>query len=78
MNSSGSETHVLTKATSIIMVPTRIRFLITPLLSAWHCGPQIGFSSRWRRGGVGGGGGGTDAPRSMFSLFFGFHQIDSV
>ena len=30
----------MTKATNIIMVPTRIRILITPLLSAWHCGPK--------------------------------------
>ena len=32
-------------ATNTIMVPTRIRFLIIPLLSAWHCGPKIAFSS---------------------------------
>ena len=38
-----SKNACLTKATNIIMVPTRIRFLITPLLSAWHCGPNIGF-----------------------------------
>ena len=37
------------------MVLTRIRFLIIPLLSAWHCGPNIGFSSR-----------GTDAPNRLF------------
>ena len=51
----------LTKATNIIMVPTRIRFLITPLLSAWHCGPNIGFAS-----GGGGGGGGIDAINRLF------------
>ena len=44
----------LTQATNIIMVPTRITFLITPLLSTWLCGPKIGFGSR----GLGGGGGG--------------------
>ena len=48
MSYSGSKT-CLTKATNIIMVPTRIRFLITPLLSAWHCGPKIGVGE-----GVGG------------------------
>ena len=42
----------LTKVTNIIMVPTTIRFLITPLLCAEHCGPKIGFG----RGGGGGGG----------------------
>ena len=35
----------LTKSTNIILVPTTIRFLITPLLSAWHCGPTIGLVS---------------------------------
>ena len=29
------------------MGPTRIRFVITPLLSAWHCGPNIGFGWGW-------------------------------
>ena len=51
----------LTKATDIIMVPTRIRFLITPLLSAWQCGPNSGFS--WG----GGWGGETDAPNRLFT-----------
>ena len=45
-----------------LIVPTRIRFLITPLLSAWHYWQNIGFS--W--GGGGGGGGGTDAPNRLF------------
>ena len=50
MSNLGSkiQKHCLTKATNIIMVPTRIRFLIT----AWQCGPKIRFS--W--GGGGGGG----------------------
>ena len=51
----------------MIMVPTRIRFLITPLLSAWHCGTKIGFGSGgdgaegggWMSGGGGGGDLGT-------------------
>ena len=38
------------------MVPTRIRFLITPLLSPWHCGPNFGFGS-----------GGSDAPNRLFT-----------
>jgi len=39
----------------IIMVPTRIRFLPTSLLTALHCGPKIGFG--YVRGCVGGVGG---------------------
>ena len=46
------------------MVPTRIRFVVTPLLSAWHCGPKIGFGS-WGWG-VGWVGWGTDAPNRLF------------
>ena len=41
-----------------IMVPTRIRFLITPVLSKMG---QISDS-----GGGGGGGGGIDAPNMLF------------
>ena len=44
----------LTKAT------TRIRSLITPLLSAWHCGPKVGFGS----GRAGRGGGGAEPSRN--------------
>ena len=43
----------LTKAT------TRIRSLITPLLSAWHCGPKVGFGS-----GRAGRGGGAEPSRN--------------
>ena len=43
------------------MVPTRIRFLKTPLLSAWYCGPNIGFGSRGVEWGVCVGGGGRGA-----------------
>ena len=62
----------MTKATNIIMVPTRTRFLITPPLSAWHYGPKIGFSSGKGEGGAGvgggewGGGAGTHAPNRLF------------
>ena len=35
--------HVSDQGNNITMVPTRIRFLDNPLLSAWHCGPEIGF-----------------------------------
>ena len=56
------------------MVPTRIRFLITPLLFAWHCGPRIRFGS----------GGGPDAPNRLFmkgvrlsvSIFYFFSLSD--
>ena len=42
----------------IISVPTRIMFLITPLLSAWHCGPNIGFGS----------GGGNNNSNVLFAI----------
>ena len=47
--------------TSFNLLRFRIRFLINPLLSAWQCGPNIGFGEGW-----GGGGGGTDAPSRLF------------
>ena len=42
------------------------QILITPLLSAWYCGPKLEFRSG--EVGVGGGGwrGGTDAPKRLF------------
>ena len=52
MSNSGSKTqkHCLIKATNIIMVPTRIRFLITD--------GSVGPKSDSAGGGGGGGGGG--------------------
>ena len=43
------------------MVPTRIPVLITPLLSAWQCGPTSDSA------GGGGGGGGTNTPNRLFT-----------
>ena len=52
------------------MAPTRIRFLITPLLSAYYCGPKFGFDSGGR--GVVVGGGGLMYPADYLFVFFFF------
>ena len=59
MNCSGSDRNTwLTYAASIIMVLSRIIFLIASLLSAKDSEPHIAFSSGAGGAGVGGGVGG--------------------